>query len=213
MKSVGREGEEQQLGRGGGGGGGGGGGNAESLKLLDAACLCSICHSEFDGPLLLRGCGHSFCSACIRQSLDFQEKSNSGPNCPTCRSPCDARDLVPNVALREVVYHFAACKQHLLAECEVEKQQKSGPTTRSRSRQTQAGAEKSKEKETHDRASPSSLRFWEDEDDENDEEWDEEDDEGEGDEGDELSPVKKKPRLQKEANSSHVSFDGWQHHS
>lgn len=195
------------------------GGDAESLQLLDTACLCSICHSFFDAPLILRGCGHSFCSACIRQSLDFQEKSG-GPNCPTCRTPCDARDLVPNVALREVVHHYTACKQRLNAEfldCENNKnkhRQTSGPTTRSRSRgkedrtlddDDEHGREKSKERRVHAGSSPSSLCLW---DDEKDEEWGVEEDEEDPDEL--LSPVVKKPRRQKqtcrEETSSHVSI-------
>lgn len=49
------------------------------------------------------------CSSCIRQNIDFQEKSGD-PQCPSCRSACDARDLQPNVALRELTERYAAAR-------------------------------------------------------------------------------------------------------
>ncbi|KAL4516507.1 hypothetical protein Ndes2526B_g05104 [Nannochloris sp. 'desiccata'] len=83
------------------------------LRLLDAAARCTICYSIFDAPLSLRGCGHSFCAACIRQNLGFQEKMGD-PRCPSCRAPCDARDLQPNVSLRELADKYNAARSEVI---------------------------------------------------------------------------------------------------
>lgn len=45
------------------------------------------------------------CSSCIRANLDFQERAGQ-PVCPSCRRPCDARDLLPCHALREASAKF-----------------------------------------------------------------------------------------------------------
>lgn len=87
---------------------------AAALYTIDTAASCPICHALFDTPLLLKSCGHSFCSTCIRQNLAFQERSGP-PSCPTCRKPCDARDLLLNAALRDVLDSYAAGRPMLLA--------------------------------------------------------------------------------------------------
>lgn len=56
---------------------------------------------------------HAVCSACIRQNLNFQERSGS-PACPVCRAPCDNRDLQANLSLRELVEGYAAARPALL---------------------------------------------------------------------------------------------------
>ncbi|KAI8101427.1 hypothetical protein M9435_001533 [Picochlorum sp. BPE23] len=81
------------------------------LQRLDDSLRCGICHETLDIPLLLKTCGHSFCAACIRENIGFQEKRGNA-QCPTCRVTCDARDLVPNLVLRGVVE-----KYHALVEC------------------------------------------------------------------------------------------------
>jgi hypothetical protein len=55
-----------------------------ALASIDHAATCSICHEAFDTPLLLKACQHTFCSACIRQNLAYQEQSGP-PSCPLCR--------------------------------------------------------------------------------------------------------------------------------
>lgn len=77
------------------------------LKSLDVSLACGICSEVFDTPLLIRTCGHSFCAACIRQNIDFQEKNGNTAYCPTCRVSCDARDLIANVVLRDVVEKYS----------------------------------------------------------------------------------------------------------
>ncbi len=89
------------------------------LKRLDVSLACGICSDVFDTPLLIRTCGHSFCAACIRQSIEFQEKKGTMAYCPTCRVGCDARDLVGNVALRGVVEKYL----NLLEWCKVQEEE------------------------------------------------------------------------------------------
>ena len=48
----------------------------------------------------------SVCAGCIRQNLEFQGKKSGSSCCPTCRKPCDTRDLVVNTMLRGVVERY-----------------------------------------------------------------------------------------------------------
>jgi hypothetical protein len=55
------------------------------------------------------------CSACIRQNLEFQERKGLGDVCcPSCRKPCDARDLQANLALRDAVERYRAARPLLV---------------------------------------------------------------------------------------------------
>ncbi|XP_068135023.1 E3 ubiquitin/ISG15 ligase TRIM25-like [Hyperolius riggenbachi] len=66
---------------------------------------CSICLSIYRDPVTLR-CGHNFCRACIRQSLDSQYGSYS---CPECRKPFLERpDLQKNITLCKIVERYLA---------------------------------------------------------------------------------------------------------
>ncbi|KAL6779326.1 hypothetical protein ACKKBG_A11880 [Auxenochlorella protothecoides x Auxenochlorella symbiontica] len=85
----------------------------ECLRLLDVSLRCSICYGIYDTPLMLRGCGHTFCASCIRGSLDFQEKAGQ-PACPGCRHPCDARDLLPCHSLREAADRYRRARGAIL---------------------------------------------------------------------------------------------------
>ena len=58
---------------------------AAALGALADAARCCICSDLYETPLLLRGCAHTFCSACIRQNLAVQEQSMRQPSCPACR--------------------------------------------------------------------------------------------------------------------------------
>ena len=54
------------------------------------------------------------CSACIRQNIDFQERSGSSPQCPSCRARCDARDLIANISLRELSQKYECAREELI---------------------------------------------------------------------------------------------------
>ena len=54
------------------------------------------------------------CSGCIRNNLEFQERR--GPaKCPACREKCDARDLRPNHALKDLVQGYLQTRNLLVA--------------------------------------------------------------------------------------------------
>lgn len=83
-------------------------------RICPVHCPCPHrCFSQPDPPP--NTFNHAVCSACIRQNLEFQERSNGQPGCPTCRRPCDARDLGANVALRELSGAYRAARLVLLA--------------------------------------------------------------------------------------------------
>ena len=53
------------------------------------------------------------CSGCIRNNLEFQERK--GPaKCPACREKCDARDLRPNHALKDLVQGYLQTRKLLV---------------------------------------------------------------------------------------------------
>ncbi|KAL4433624.1 hypothetical protein ABPG75_000065 [Micractinium tetrahymenae] len=129
---------------------------AAALAAVDSAASCPICHSLIDTPLLLKSCGHSYCSTCIRQNLAFQERSGP-PSCPTCRKPCDARDLLPNAALREVLDKYAAARPLLLAAAEAAAQAPvvhgaaSNGRQQGRSAQRQTGCKRTRQQQQEQR--------------------------------------------------------------
>ncbi|CAK0783245.1 hypothetical protein CVIRNUC_006444 [Coccomyxa viridis] len=83
------------------------------LDAFDEHARCPICHEFFNVPLTL-GCGHAFCSGCIRNNLEFQERK--GPaKCPACREKCDARDLRPNHALKDLVQGYLQTRNLLVS--------------------------------------------------------------------------------------------------
>lgn len=54
------------------------------------------------------------CSGCIRNNLEFQERK--GPaKCPACREKCDARDLRPNHALKDLVQGYLQTRNLLVS--------------------------------------------------------------------------------------------------
>ncbi|KAG2453423.1 hypothetical protein HYH02_001646 [Chlamydomonas schloesseri] len=71
------------------------------LGDLAEALTCPICKGLFDGPVS-PPCGHTFCSMCIRQSLDFAHANKQKGTCPSCRADCNADQLRRVDALRVV---------------------------------------------------------------------------------------------------------------
>ncbi len=59
-------------------------------------------------------CPHAVCSACIRSSLEYQER-NGAPFCPSCKTKCDGRNLQPNLQLRDVVEKYRGARSVLLS--------------------------------------------------------------------------------------------------
>jgi len=65
-----------------------------------AYLVCPICQDIFEGPVLLKGCGHSFCILCLSRHLENEDR------CPMCRNLCDesAGDpFIANISLKHAV--------------------------------------------------------------------------------------------------------------
>ncbi|KAI9594626.1 WD40-repeat-containing domain protein [Syncephalis fuscata] len=62
-----------------------------------ASFLCPVCQDVYTDPVITRSCNHSFCSACIFQSLERESL------CPLCRSFVHSEDLHPNLVLSSLV--------------------------------------------------------------------------------------------------------------
>eukprot|EP00232_Nephroselmis_pyriformis_P013884 CAMPEP_0182876350 /NCGR_PEP_ID=MMETSP0034_2-20130328/14097_1 /TAXON_ID=156128 /ORGANISM="Nephroselmis pyriformis, Strain CCMP717" /LENGTH=151 /DNA_ID=CAMNT_0025009135 /DNA_START=174 /DNA_END=626 /DNA_ORIENTATION=+ len=80
------------------------------MRMLDSSLRCPICGDFFTDAVCIRGCGHSYCSVCIRRSLSFKEE------CPTCRvSNVTTDDIAPNRTIDAVVKHFKASRGAMLS--------------------------------------------------------------------------------------------------
>ncbi|KAK3246623.1 hypothetical protein CYMTET_43846 [Cymbomonas tetramitiformis] len=83
-------------------------GHMKEMCLLDTSLRCPICGDFLDTAVSFPECSHSFCSLCIRRSLEFREI------CPCCRSAYTAVDLKPNRLLDTVVSNFRSSRSKLL---------------------------------------------------------------------------------------------------
>ncbi|KAM0792474.1 hypothetical protein ACM66B_005148 [Microbotryomycetes sp. NB124-2] len=79
-----------------------------SLQLIDSSLRCAICGELYTAPVMLTNCSHTFCSLCIRQSLQFKKV------CPTCNTGSDEGRLRTNMAVDSIVKAWAAARQPLL---------------------------------------------------------------------------------------------------
>ena len=90
------------------------------LQALEASCLCEICRCPYQAAVTIavRGCGHSFCSRCIRKTFAEQaSKVTRKTYCPKCRTevvnPNSESTLLPNRALQEVVHEVQQAQAQL----------------------------------------------------------------------------------------------------
>ena len=63
-------------------------------------------------------CGHSFCSICIRKSLDKvlnAHRTTTYMQCPSCREKADSADLIPNRALAVVITNYKTMRKDLFS--------------------------------------------------------------------------------------------------
>ena len=65
---------------------------------------CSVCLDLYDDPLILSGCGHTFCRECITKHLQGRKAYSS--QCPECKKPARERDCLPAHRLAAVVQAF-----------------------------------------------------------------------------------------------------------
>jgi Zinc finger, C3HC4 type (RING finger) len=64
------------------------------LRVLEAMLMCPICHELPAAPVAVVGCGHIFCSLCVRRYLCEQLSRSRCPD-PVCRQPATASALQP----------------------------------------------------------------------------------------------------------------------
>ncbi|ORY25247.1 hypothetical protein BCR39DRAFT_544613 [Naematelia encephala] len=65
------------------------------LQRLDRSIVCPICKEPFSAPVSI-ACGHSFCSHCIRGSMEVTKK------CPVCHESVSEGSIRRNRALEEI---------------------------------------------------------------------------------------------------------------
>ena len=82
------------------------------LRDLDGSLRCQICRRPYRIPVLLAGCGHTYCSECVRPFLSARRREGKRLECPSCREPVasETTSLVPNRALADAVARFVAVR-------------------------------------------------------------------------------------------------------
>ena len=78
-----------------------------SLAAVDSALRCQVCKDFYNTPMIT-SCSHTFCSLCIRRSL------NNDGKCPACRTQDQELKLRCNWALEEVVEAFKKARPTVL---------------------------------------------------------------------------------------------------
>lgn len=76
-------------------------------QTIDCALRCPICRDLFNTAMTLTGCGHTFCSICIRQSFSLQTNCVN-KHCPSCRNePISVeRDLKNNRLVDDIIKQY-----------------------------------------------------------------------------------------------------------
>ncbi|XP_072844841.2 E3 ubiquitin-protein ligase TRIM7-like [Pogona vitticeps] len=72
------------------------------VQDLCEEATCPICLDYFEDPVIITGCGHNFCRACLTQSWE-KNRVNKAASCPQCRKPSRQSCLLPNRQLAACV--------------------------------------------------------------------------------------------------------------
>uniref|UniRef100_UPI003AAEFD8E nuclear factor 7, ovary-like n=1 Tax=Centroberyx gerrardi TaxID=166262 RepID=UPI003AAEFD8E len=75
---------------------------AEKIALFESYLSCHVCSETFRDPVSL-GCGHSFCSSCLKQFW----KQAKNKNCPVCKRKSSKSEPGVNFALKELADSYA----------------------------------------------------------------------------------------------------------
>jgi len=78
------------------------------LAELEHALRCAICKRLMRAACSLKGCGHAFCSLCVRRALAAKGE------CPQCRAHSSTAAVLPNKALDAAVRHYEMVRPALL---------------------------------------------------------------------------------------------------
>lgn len=86
--------------------------NVPALCALEQSLQCLICRDFLKVPVNISKttcvCGHSFCSACLREALLYEAKT------PCCRKPCRTCDIKTNPSLQLTVSKYITARSQLL---------------------------------------------------------------------------------------------------
>eukprot|EP00667_Euglena_gracilis_P007456 EG_transcript_7531 len=109
-----------------------------AVQAVAHSLLCPICKEYYDCCMLLPACSHSFCSLCIRRTLEFHHQ------CPVCKSAAEAHQLVANRPLDDAVRAFRAATPTLtwLIALRQQQQQQQQALAQAQAEAAQATAQK-----------------------------------------------------------------------
>ncbi|KAJ1769787.1 E3 ubiquitin-protein ligase rad18 [Coemansia sp. RSA 1843] len=79
------------------------------LREIDQLLRCPICKEYFETAMVTSGCGHTFCSLCVRRCLTQETK------CPSCRVVLTESDLRPSRIVDSLMRAFRSGRQALLS--------------------------------------------------------------------------------------------------
>ncbi len=89
-------------------------GLGKKLAALEETMQCLICGDLYDNPHIL-GCGHSYCSICIRKHLDkVLNTSHLNTQCPTCKEKAELGHLKADRPLAMVIMNYKKVRNELL---------------------------------------------------------------------------------------------------
>lgn len=72
------------------------------INELTNLSICTICYDIIDDPILIMGCLHRFCRACIKRNQGIT--SAIGHSCPMCRTKvASTRDFKPELFMKDLV--------------------------------------------------------------------------------------------------------------
>lgn len=89
-------------------------GLGKKMATLEETMQCLICGDLYDNPHIL-GCGHSYCSICIRKHLDkVLNTSHLNTQCPTCKEKAELGHLKADRPLAMVIMNYKRVRNELL---------------------------------------------------------------------------------------------------
>ncbi|KAF2739025.1 DNA repair protein rad18 [Polyplosphaeria fusca] len=78
------------------------------FEPLEASLRCEVCKEFYVNPVITTSCSHTFCSICIRRCLSTDGR------CPACKTNVSTHQLLPNIAVRDLVKHFEEARPKAL---------------------------------------------------------------------------------------------------
>ncbi|TFK46004.1 hypothetical protein OE88DRAFT_1739812 [Heliocybe sulcata] len=94
--------------------------SATTLRDLDGSLRCNICGELFSAPVTL-GCGHCFCSVCVREAIQVKAE------CPTCRKTTNESHIRSNPQMEAAVEGWRNSRALVLRLCLEEEKRRSAP--------------------------------------------------------------------------------------